>query len=265
MIDFIKENINWIKDFATLIFVGTATVIGVLTYLRARATILQPIRTEVIKKQSELLSRLLKFLKEKNQSFETGIDYVKVVQVNVLKTLKDYGFIFKEQDQIFEKLEKEVVGWIPCGKSEILHDVEIIGTFDTKGKINNPRNLGKEKFENLKNGEIDIDKIFQTRTLTKFMSQLTDFSDDPFMPSLIKSTLDELSNNVYINLNKILKLELEKFMIEFSKEYFKKGIAPKFDPIGVYNSFNHERIHHRKSMIKLKNEIRKYLMIDEPW
>lgn len=151
MIDFIKENINWIKDFATLIFVGTATVIGVLTYLRARATILQPIRTEVIKKQSELLSRLLKFLKEKNQSFETGIDYVNVVQVNVLKTLKDYGFIFKEQDQIFEKLEKEVVGWIPCGKSEILHDVEIIGTFDTKGKIDNPRNLGKEKFEKWRN------------------------------------------------------------------------------------------------------------------
>jgi len=54
-------------------------------------------------------------------------------------------------------------------------------------------------------------------------------------------------------------------MIEFSKIYIETGVAPKFDPIGVYNNFNHNRIHHSKSMMKLKNEIRKYLMIDETW
>ena len=265
MIDFIKENINWIKDFVTIIFAGTATIIGILTYRRARATILQPIRTEAIKKQSDLLSRLLQFLKENNQSFETGIDYENVVQINVLKTLRDYGFVFKGQEQIFEILDKEVVGWIPCGKSKILHDVEIIRTFHSNDKVDSHRDFGKEKFENLKNGAIDIDKIFQTRTLTEFMSQLSEISHDPFMPLSIKSTLDELSATVHLNLTKILKLELEKFMLEFSKEYFEKGVAPRFDPIGVYNNFNHQRIHHRKSMEKLKNEIRKYLMIDEPW
>ncbi|MCF6270767.1 MAG: hypothetical protein L3J41_13715 [Melioribacteraceae bacterium] len=85
------------------------------------------------------------------------------------------------------------------------------------------------------------------------------------MPASIKSTLDELSSTVHLNLTKILKLELEKFMLEFSKEYFDKGVAPKFDPIGVYNNFNHQRIHHRISMEKLKAERQKYLMIDEPW
>ncbi|NQT77690.1 MAG: hypothetical protein HQ565_08250 [Bacteroidetes bacterium] len=208
MIDLIRDNINWIKDFATLIFVGTATVIGVLAYRRAKATILQPIRTEVIKKQSELLSRLLQFLKENFKSFEAGNEYVTVVHVNVLKTLEDYGYIFKGQDQIFEKLEKEIVGWIPCGNSEILHNVEIIGTFDKKDKFEDSKDFDKNKFENLKNGEIDIEKIYQTRTMTRFMSKLGDYSEDPFMPSLIKSTLDELLNDVNINLNKILKIEL---------------------------------------------------------
>ena len=51
IISYIKDNIPWIKDIFTLILVATATIISIFTYRRARATILQPIRNEVIKKQ----------------------------------------------------------------------------------------------------------------------------------------------------------------------------------------------------------------------
>jgi len=66
------------------------------------------------------------------------------------------------------------------------------------------------------------------------------------------------------NATTIFKSDLEKFMLDFSMEYFDKGIAPKFDPIGVYNNFNPKRINHRNVIIKLRDEIRKYLMIDKP-
>lgn len=101
MIDYIKENISWIKDLFTLLFVGTGTVVAILTYRRAKATILQPIRTEVIKKQSELLSKLLQTLSDNDQSFEVGLDYVSLVQINVILTLRDFGFVFKEQKRAF--------------------------------------------------------------------------------------------------------------------------------------------------------------------
>ncbi len=265
MLEFIKENINWIKDIVLLIFAGTATIIGVLTYRRVRATLLQPIRSEVIKKQSELLTRFLQFLKENNNSFEYGINYVKVVQVNALCTLRDYGFIFKGQEDLFEKLDKEIVGWIPCGNSSVLLDAEIIGVFNSVVKKAKTNNLGKEKYDNLKNKKIDIDKIYQTNTLIKFMRDLSGFSNDPFMPKSIQNTLLELINAVNYNLTKVLKPEIEKFMLEFSEKYFKSGKAPKFDPIGIYNEFNHKRAHHYAAVVKLRNEIRKYLLIDEPW
>jgi len=95
MIDYIKENISWLKDLFTLLFVGTGTVVAIFTYRRAKATILQPIRTEVIKKQSELLSKLLQTLNENNQSFEVGLDYVNLVHINVTLTLRDYGFVLR--------------------------------------------------------------------------------------------------------------------------------------------------------------------------
>ena len=94
MLEFLKLNISWIKDIATLLFAGTATIIGILTYLKAKKTLLQPIRTETIKKQSELLTSFLKFLKQNDQSFEKGLDYVNLVHVNVLASLRDYGIIW---------------------------------------------------------------------------------------------------------------------------------------------------------------------------
>lgn len=265
MLEFIKGNINWIKDIATLIFAGTATIIGVLTYNRARATILQPIRSEVIKRQSELLSKLLLFLKENNQSFENGIDYVKVVQLNVLCSLRDYGFVFKGQEDLLKRLTQETVGWIPCGSSNVLHDVEIIGTFKSDMAENRPIDHGKEKYDNLKYKKIDIDKIYQTNTLVDVMNKLSEFSCDPFMPKSIQKTLGELLNDINYNLVITLKAEIEKFMLSFSEDYFKNGKAPEFNPIGVYNEFNHIRIHHRNIVVKLRKEIRKYLLIDEPW
>jgi|SRR5690348_11268432 len=265
MIEFIKENISWIKDFFTLVFVGTGTVVAILTYRRARATILQPIRTEVIKKQSELLSRLLQVIKENNHSFEVGLNYVNLVQMNVLLALKDYGFIFKENKEISNMIQNNLAGWLPCGKSNILKEVEVIGTFSEKTDEQNSTNYGIEKFNKLKKQEIDIDKIYLTKPHSEFVKLISEYRDDPFMPSSIQQTLTELTNNINNNLCIILKRELELFMLDFSKVYFEQKQAPNFDPIGVYNSYNHSRVHHRPTLEKLKKEIRNYLRIDEGW
>ncbi len=264
IIELIKNNISWIKDIATLIFAGTATIIGILTYKKAKLTLLQPIRTEVIKKQSELLTRFLQFLQDNNQSFEHGIDYINIVQINVACALRDYGFVFKEEDKTLKGLKEHTSGWMPCGKSNILRDVEIVGTFKNESKQIKKDDYQKEKFENLKNGDIDIDKIYQTIHFVDFMKKLSDFSDNPFMPKTIQITLNELINSINYNLTIVLKKELEEFMIQFSKEYFKNGYAPNFDPIGVFNSFNHKRSHHRTFLLKLRSDIRAYLLIDEP-
>ena len=265
MIDYIKENISWLKDFFTLVFVGTGTVVAILTYRRARATILQPIRTEVIKKQSELLSKLLQMLKEYNQSFDEGLDYVNLVQMNVLLALRDYGFVFKENKELVEKLQENLAGWLPCGKSDVLANIEVIGTFTEKTNDKISNDFGLDKFNKLKKQEIDIDKIYLTRSHSEFSRIILEFKLDPFMPTAIQKTLIELTNDINNNLSLVLKGELEVFMLEFSKVYFVKNQAPQFNPVGVFNSFNHSRVHHRETLDKLRKEIRKYLRIDEGW
>ena len=49
ILQFIKNNIAWVQSFLSIIFTFVATVVSILTYKRAKATVLQPIRNEVIK------------------------------------------------------------------------------------------------------------------------------------------------------------------------------------------------------------------------
>ncbi len=268
MIDFIKENIAWIKDLVMLFFAGTGTVVTILTYRRARATILQPIRNEVIKKQSELLSEVLNLCHPPSK-IDSGIDYVKLVQANVPLHLRDYGFVFRDQSELFEVLGKDIAGWLPCGESRVLKDVEIIGSFpsetsDTKSS-DAGNEIGRKRYEDAKKGMVSIDKIYLTTRHQEYMAKIHLLSTNPFMPAPIQMVLSQLILDIDKNLKEALKKVIESFIREFFQKSFGGVGYPVFDPMGVYNDFNHHRIHHRETINRLLKETRNYLRIDESW
>jgi hypothetical protein len=268
MVELIKENIAWIKDLVMLFFAGTATVVTILTYRRARATILQPIRNEVIKKQSELLSEVLN-LCQPSSKIDSGLDYVKLVQANVIFHLRDYGFVFRDQTELFEILSKDIVGWLPCGETQVLEDVEVISSFEPEradGKRrNNVAEMGKKKYEDAKKGIIKIDKVYLTTSHKEYMEKLHLLSASPFMPTTIQAVLSQLIADVSKNLRVVLKIALKNFVHEFFEKSSEGKVYPHFDPTGVYNEFNHQRIHHKETIDRLVKETRNYLRIDESW
>ena len=71
-----------------------------------------------------------------------------------------------------------------------------------------------------------------------------------------------INNN---NLKNALKNTLNNFVHEFLRKSSESKGYPKFDPIGVYNEFNHQRIHHIDILNRLVKETRSYLRIDESW
>ncbi|WP_306541253.1 hypothetical protein, partial [Dysgonomonas sp.] len=224
------------------------------------------IRTEVIKKQSEILSKFLEIIKDNNQSFENGLDYVNLVNLNVLLVLKDFGFIFKEHEEITNKIVNDIAGWIPCSKSIVLEDIEIISTFNKQDSVTvEPSDYSVRKYNKLKDGILDLDKVYITKQHSSFVKLLSEYRENPFMPSSIQKIFEELLNDIQNNLSIVLKAEIECFILDFSKPYFETGNCPKFNPIGIYNNFNHSRVHHKELLNKLRKEIRQYLRIDENW
>jgi hypothetical protein len=266
ILKFIQDNISWIKDVFTIVFVGTATVIGLLTYRRAKATLLQPIRNEVVKKQSEMLTEMLSSISEK-QSLGDGFDYIAIASANAILALRDYGFIFKNAKEVRNEVEPQIVGWMPVGESKILKDVEVVRPFPKERSETQPKSdaYGKERFDKAKGGVIEIDKIYLTKRYSEFQSRLALYSGSPFLPEHIQQVLDKIILDADKNLSVHLKFVLEEALKRLCKVYFERGDAPIISPTGLYNEFNHVRVHHRVDFELLKSAIRKYLRIDEAW
>ena len=249
----------------SVIFALVATIIAVLTYKRASKTFLQPIRTEVIKKQSTLLTELLDLIST-NKTIDDGLDYIGIASLNVFMILNDYGFLFNNRDKIMDHCKQITSGWIPCGDSNVIDDVQIVGMFDKLEK--EPActlDLSKERYEHAKQGIIVIDKIYFTKRHFDYIKQLSYYLDTPFLPDNIQKILRKIILDISSNLTSKIKNILTIFMLKFSEAYFKEGKCLPVQPVGVYNEFNHDRIHHNIDLQLLKKEIRDYLKINEKW
>ena len=168
IVDLIKTNIVWIKDLGTLIFSIVGTLIAILTYRRAKATILQPIRCEVIKKQSEILTQLLEYV---YKGLEEKIGYIELANVNCFMILKKYGFVLNNDKEIMNGISETIKGWIPCGEHTQLLDVEIVPMLkkdeenEAEGK---ELEYSKKLFEKARSGIIAVDKIYLTKEYCDF-------------------------------------------------------------------------------------------------
>lgn len=258
ILEIIRENINLVKDFFTIIFYVTVAVIAILTFIRAKETFLQPVRSEVIKKQTELMTDLLKTLHKNNIDF--GLDYPGVVRVNIFRWLIIYGFILKDQEKVRETISRDIdqsTLFFPDENIQ-LDDLEIITSFDDKKETKIAEDPGKALYEKAKRGEININKIFITKKHRVYRDKLHFYVENPFLPNSIKVHLESLINDIDTN----IKIHLRKVLGSFIREVFNRKGQTRFSPDGVFNEFNHVRIHHASTYDILKSEVRKYLKID---
>jgi len=262
--DFLRDNIGWIRDIVILLSTGVLTVVAVFTFLRAKETFLQPIRSEVIKKQSELLSRLLD--RVRSNRIDDELDYTNLVRINVYYTLKWYGFVMKDQEKAEKWADGQLGGLLAIPKGDTVTSLEVISTFssaqpDDASAFERRR---KDDYEGAKAGKIEIQEIRLTKKHIDYMRSLSDFIDSPFLPQKMQVLLVKINADIHKNLVGAMKASLE----EFCRDLFQKhpelggGWDGRFHPDGVYNDFNHKRISHRADVAALTTEIRRYLKID---
>jgi hypothetical protein len=252
-IDYIKINISWIKDSLEIIFYFITALIVVLTYKRAKETILQPIRSEVIKKQTDLLIKLLDLIKD------DYIDYSNIVKVNVFMWLSIYGFRVKDHDNLAKNMNTQMSGFIIVG--DCSNEFELIAPFQKKDKEGVHENYNKSRYLKAKSGDININQIFTTKKLNLYLQTLKEIKKSPFLPYSVKEKLEKYLKDIHKNLT----VHLREVLKEFIKDLFEKFDNKEFDLIsnaGVYNNFNHRKTDHRVNFNDLYSSIRVYLKID---
>ncbi|MDP8211537.1 MAG: hypothetical protein RAO94_05630 [Candidatus Stygibacter australis] len=264
LINFLMHYIEWLKEYASIIFAVTATIISILTYRRAKATILQPLRSETIKKQSILFSELIGFLSAKNHDIHDRLDYINIIRISIFKLLEDLGFRSDEFDKFEDKFRNECASWIWVGKSNIMRDVKLVETFENTTDVD-CKDFVKIRFSEFEKGNYDIERIFLTKKHHQFIEKMAEFADNPFIPKKISDIFVELFADIQLNLTIHMKRELAEFLNEFRVHYIANGKIEALNIDGIYNKFNRSCMNHRTYWERINSEIRKLLLIDSNW
>ncbi|MDB5170972.1 MAG: hypothetical protein JWO35_666 [Candidatus Saccharibacteria bacterium] len=252
----VSEAAPYIKDYASALLSLTATVIAILAYKRARETILQPIRSEVIKKQTELLINLLELVGDEID-ISHKVDYEGVIAANIYRSMLDCGAIFTKQEELEEKLKNEIRGGLLSKRSEDL--IELVPIFAKKPVSKKDKTDSKKKYyEAAKKGKYKLPIINLTKSYCEFQSEIERYINSPFLPSKFKELLEKLLEDLHYNISELLPHEVEK-AINIS---FKNGGKDIPSPTGVYNLFHRKIRSHNETIVELRNTVRAYLKID---
>lgn len=267
MLELVKINIGWLKDFLGVIFTLVATIIAILTYIRAKDTILQPIRSEVIKRQAEIFVNILDFLnsyKVFGNDIDLGFDYYNIVHINFLNTLNDHGFSIskEEEDYLYSTFESSTFNLLNNNK------LRTIPLFYSKDE-ENQKNIELRKKDKLQKRElaskgiIQIDILCKTKEHNIFISKLYDFATNPFIPSNIQNIFNKVMEDAEKNINIHLVNSLKEIMLVYYKKHSESKSELLVEPSFINNLFQNKRIEHVADFNILRDEVRKYLKIDK--
>ena len=242
IIQYFKENSNWIKDLFTLIFTGTATIIAVLTYRRAKATVLQPKRTEVIKIQAQVLTNFLKSISENGNSINSSLDYLGVLNCNIYFNIIKSGFRTEEEPEMYNSMKANIAGCYVRlrNKSNVIQ---------LKGNLDELLSFAKTK-------EI-TSLVVLTKQALDTINHIIELKSKPFIPDEINEIVDEIMNELTYNYFKLMPNYYHPLkQITENRNH---------DFLSNFEEFDRKRKSHDESIEKLKQKIRQHLGINDKW
>lgn len=223
LIEFFQQNTGWLKDLVSLIFAATATILAILTYRRAKASILQPMRSEVLKKQTEYLTAILELIYDCKGDIDYGLNYADMFGVNCDLLLNGYNFQILNEDELKE-IGDNFSAWIQFLENDPIGELVYI-----QGNINDyvEQVLTESRieyyFNESKKGNIEIHSIVNTKQHQDFLDKIKEFASNPFLPHKIHELLNKIVNDIKWNTHVKLRENLQTYIANYAKEKFLMG------------------------------------------
>ena len=219
VLKWIWNNISSIKDILWIVFTLIATVVTILTYKRARYTILQPLRTEVIKRQTDLLIDVMAVFSDENKLL-SDLDINRVVTLNAFSVLEQYGYVLNESATLREECHKHFAGGLIVKRSNQLEMFVKPEIFEKSKDDKKEKDFRETLYERLKEGVVDIEMIQLTQKYYDTMNKYQSLTNNAFLPKEIKELLDQIIRNIHHDISISLKKTLEDFIFSVVFKYF---------------------------------------------
>lgn len=87
-----QDIVSIVRDIFQILFFVIVGLVTLLTYLKAKRTLFQPIKTEVFKEQIKVFSDILSFFRGKKEiDLSNEFNFDKLLEVNCISLIDDYA------------------------------------------------------------------------------------------------------------------------------------------------------------------------------
>lgn len=260
MWEFIADNIATMKDSIQIIFFIIIATLSILTYLKAKKTLLQPIKTEVFKEQIKAFSSVLKFFSGKGEvALREELAFDDFFYANCFALYDSYARLFFEIQIDIEKrpYRKELCPTAIFSEERLtLADEYVIPEKGEDPSAPDPNTRASIWLSN-KNIPLRI-----PQKMSEAEDQIEKFIQSPVLPKncikLIEKFREQLRKNIMM---------IEEILLEASKDmpvkYPNFEIMKKASTDWIYAKYT-ERFEHLEPHARtLTDFIREYYLTDD--
>lgn len=256
-IDFtsLKEILSAAKDLLLIAVAVVTSIISIKSYKNARLALAQPLRTEVVKRQVDLLTELLDITSSDKLKFMTMLDFSNIFNLNMKICLEEVGCTVEMSNDSGDKSSSAF--------KIVAEDHEPLEQY----YFDNLRSESRASFQERRRvsateGSFKVQLIHLTEQHVSLIRKLDSISNSPYLPLEIKSELDTLLETINYNLEKPMKEKIEESVCLMMSEGFDQS---RFSFTDQYNEFNHDAIDFSLHSNELIRKVREVLKVDEKW
>jgi hypothetical protein len=260
----IKEWLPSVRDLFQTAFFITIGILTLLTYLKAKKTLLQPIRTEIFKEQLKVFSDILRFFTGKNEiELREDFEFDKLLYVNTT-SLYDiyashfYGISFDENERPYRPTECPMAR---VSQETMEEDFQLAVDYKvhnrTRNKASRMERTKADFRSQYKYGMIKIPREFVTKE-----EEFQRIMDSPLLPKALVELLDDYIETIHKNLRLVGDV-LTECAREMPDKYSDLEELKEASFLWIANRYN-ERFEHLEGRAKgITNYLREYFTIDK--
>jgi len=256
IIDYLTNNP---KDFANIFFWLFTSLLAFFTYINAKKTLFNPIRSEMVKYQMKTLTEFIDNHTAKGFTFDNAIDYSNLLKLNYET---DYLFDlltneanfadhqFDELDQTRIAFCKENLGGLfeVSEKNKVLYLDPVYADFEIAKQYIQTRYI-KDKEKD--NEGLVLQRFYLTNKFYSFFADLQNLQTNPFVPDTIKKCVALIIANIYKNI---------QILYEILSTHISAQTQSRYQ--NIYSEFNKSRIDHQKDLEDLRKRISIYFKVN---
>lgn len=261
----VTEIIALISEIIGSIFYLSTGIIALLTYLRAKKTVLQPIKTEVFKEQVKIFTQISSLLGCKGEmDLRELFGFEELINANSLKLLDDYASLFfnvkiNRESRPYSK-DKCPGSFI---KKEFIEKNTVLVTqdtqFDDDSVLKNDTNIDDNK--DIIWSEYKFGFIYVPIKTFKMLDSIDEINKSPFLTKISIMYLAEIKKTVHENIMMISDV-LTSISQQLPEIYKSLESMRNGNCFWIHNAYNKTFIPLEPCIDKLIDHLREYFKVE---